>query len=151
MLLRGLLFAAAIASVMCLVVSCARERPAEPKDTSATESLAGTWLLTSRLTDEGEKPAENRLVKLALDKNGTFRFLFQGDKTQPWIAPGEGAFSYTPPTLTFYWDNGSRVSFLVVEKSDERMRLHRGFNLVPMRGADPDEVYMKTPATDGTS
>jgi hypothetical protein len=38
-----------------------------------------------------------------------------------------------------------------VEKSDDRMRIHHGRILVPVRGGDPDEVYVRTPEKEPRS
>jgi outer membrane lipoprotein-sorting protein len=133
-------------AVPFFTAACGKEKPEVRADSAALESIAGDWTLAARVTGNGETPAQDRFVKLSLKRDGTFRFLFQGDKTQPWITAGEGAFSFTPPTLSFYWDNGAQVRLLVVEKSENRMRLHHGRNLVPVKGADPDEVYVRAPS-----
>ncbi|MFH1115272.1 MAG: hypothetical protein V1792_15285 [Pseudomonadota bacterium] len=139
----------------CLVVpfvigACSTETP-KVKDKSEPERLAGTWILNSRIADGKEVPASERVIKLFLRTDGTFSVDFRGEARQPWIRAGQGGFSYDPPMLRFFWDNGASVTFLVTETESDRMKLHRGWNLVPLKEQEPEEVFVRHRVEKGPS
>lgn len=105
--------------------------------------LAGTWVLKARVTDGKESPATERFIKLYLQADGTFSADFKGESQQPWIRAGQGGFSYNPPVLSLFWDNGASVAFLVTETDGDRIMLHRGRNLAPLKQQEPDEVFVR--------
>jgi hypothetical protein len=125
-----------------LMASCSRESSTVKPD-DKIRLLVGTWILKSRIVEGSEVPAQERLMKITLNEDGTFRYLYRGDQSQPWILAGQGAFSFNPPDLRFYWDDGPMENLLVVEREPDRIRVHHGFNLVPLKNEDPDEVFAR--------
>ncbi len=130
------------------LLSCGQEKPTKGAD-NRTGDLAGTWVLESRIQDEQAAPAGERLRKLVLKQDGTFACLYKGEPDQQWIDAGSGAFSFFPPLLRLYWNNGIMTSLLVVEKAPDRMRLHHGTNLVPLKEQEPDEVFVRRKQESG--
>ncbi|MBM4326193.1 MAG: hypothetical protein FJ118_03425 [Deltaproteobacteria bacterium] len=103
--------------------------------------LSGTWNLTFRKTLDREEPATSRLLKLTLRDDSTFQALYRGDLTQEWIVAGQGAFSCSASLLRLFWDSGQQTTLLVRERSPDRLVLRHGYNLVPLREQEPDEVF----------
>lgn len=131
-------------TVCCLVIlGCGERAPDLARSNADTQTLAGTWLLEARITEEGEAPATDREMRLALSSQGTFQAYYRGDATQQWIRAGDGGYSYSHPVLTLYWDNGATVTLLVSQLGPDRIRLHHGLNLVPLKDQDPDEIFVR--------
>ncbi|MEW6137537.1 MAG: hypothetical protein AB1733_04820 [Thermodesulfobacteriota bacterium] len=131
-------------AICCLVMlGCGDRAPDLSKPNADTQALAGTWLLEARITEDGEAPATDRVMRLALSPRGTFQAYYRGDTTQQWVRAGEGGYSYSQPVLTLYWDNGATVTLLVSQLGPDRIRVHHGLNLVPLKDQDPDEIFVR--------
>jgi hypothetical protein len=127
----------------CLVISSCGPDADVGRPPAKPDELAGAWILESRLSDGLTVPARERQMKLVLTDEGTFKASFRWDDSQEWTTAGEGAFAYIPPHLEFHWDSGPTTVFLVVEKSPDRLRLHQGRSLAPMRDDEPDQIFVK--------
>ena len=142
-----ILLAAATLAAALLLTSCARDTQLrDPQDQAGL--LSGTWILGSRIEDGKEVPVKERFMKLVLHDDGTYRAEYRGDATQQWIVAGQGAFSFVPPVVRFFWDSGDVTTFLVVERDPNRLHLHHGATLAPLKEQEPDEVYQRE--TSGT-
>ncbi len=129
--------------VIALLVGCFKESPTIPSNEQA-KLLEGTWAIKSRVTAEGvEQLAPDRQMKLTLTGTGLFKAQYRGDSGQQWIALGQGAFSYDPPWVTFYWDSGRITAITVLDKGSDTMKIRHGRNLAPVEGGEPDEIYAK--------
>ncbi|MDQ7781258.1 MAG: hypothetical protein RDU20_00170 [Desulfomonilaceae bacterium] len=137
---RPLIQAVALALLLC--GGCSTESPR--LDVRGDNGrVAGTWMLEARVVDGNVSPANERFIKLRLSPDGTFSADFRGEPQQPWIRAGQGAFLYDPPLLSLFWDGGASVTFLVTESEPDRMKLHRGRNLVPLKEQEPDEIFVR--------
>ena len=135
-----------------LLISCqAGDRSSKSHSSAEANALAGTWTLTSRIDGKGESQATQRQMKLILEPNSTFQARFRGLPDQDWIDAGQGGFTYKKPFLKFYWESGASVTFLMVEKDEDRMVLHQGRNLVPLKDQEPDEVFVREGAKKDAS
>ena len=141
-ILRNLI--AALLSLMTLSVIACSSGTSDTQRPNQDRLLAGTWTLDARMVDGKERPAVRRQMRLSLDADGTFGSEYRGDETQRWVSAGQGAFSYDPPYLTFYWNSGQVRTVLVVERESGRLRVHHGRNMVPLNNQDPDELYVLT-------
>lgn len=136
------LFCAAL--LAALLISCtAGDHKARTDDNAQASALAGTWVLTSRIDEKGESAATQRQLKLILHPDSTFQARFRGLPDQEWIGAGKGAFLYEKPLLKFFWESGATVTLLVVDQDQNRMVVHHGQNLVPMKDQEPDEVFVR--------
>lgn len=120
-----------------------------PKQDPNYAKLVGIWVLTSRVINDSEQPAEQRILKLIFTDKGMFTAEYRGDKQQKWIRPGRGVFTYSPPLLTLYWDSGSVTTLSVQFASADRMVLHHGRNLAPLKDQEPDEIYQRQAMAKG--
>jgi len=136
---------ATLAVISLLLVSCGKESP-QVTNPDEAKLLAGTWVLTARIVEGKEAPATGRQMRLVLKQDGTFRADFRGEANQKWTRAGQGAFSYIGPDLTFFWDSCQTGSLLVGDRDADRFRVHHGRNLVPMKEADPDEIFVREEA-----
>ena len=127
---------------LCFLLSCGSEPPLRSQRDKAP-ILAGTWLLQSRIVDGKETPATDRQMKIVVGKDGTFLFRYRGNEKQPWVIAGEGGVSFIPPNLEFFWDTGQTQTLLVLDKQPDRMRLHHGRNLAPLKDQQPDEIFVR--------
>lgn len=125
-----------------LFAACTSES-AKVEQRGENDRLAGTWILKARSAEGKETPATERLIELYLKADGTFSAAFKGEPHQSWIVAGQGGFSYDPPVLSLYWDNGASVTFLVTESQNDQMRLHRGRNLAPLKEQEPEEIFVR--------
>lgn len=123
------------------IVSCGTPSTTEQK-TDESGRLAGTWTLTSRIKDGVSGPVTERFLRLVLKDNGTFHADYKGEESQRWIRAGQGGFSYSPPLLQFYWDNGQVVTLLVVEFEPGKLVVHHGRNMVPLKDQEPEEIFV---------
>jgi hypothetical protein len=133
---------------LTLLSSCSSEKT-KTETSNEVSRLAGPWVLSARVVDGQETPAAERSLKLVLNADGTFVGQFRGDEQQPWIKAGQGAFTYSPPLVQFYWDRGSVVTLLMLEEQPDRLVMHHGRNLVPLKDQEPIEVYVKGEAKKG--
>jgi hypothetical protein len=124
-----------------LLLSCGGPTTTEQKN-DESRRLAGTWTLKTRIKDGVGSPVTERFMRLVLKENGTFFADYKGEESQRWIRAGQGGFSYSPPMLQFYWDNGPVVTLIVVEAEQGRLLVHHGRNLVPLKNQEPDEVFV---------
>lgn len=145
------LFFLAVIVVAALVVSCTSGDHKAQTDSGEANALAGTWVLASRIDQNGEAAADERQMKLTLQPDSTFQARYRGLPEQDWILAGKGAFSYKKPLLSFFWESGATVTFLVVGQDQERMVLHHGRNLAPLKKQEPDEVFVREGAKKETS
>lgn len=134
-------------SLVCF--SACQEHGPQTKTKEAPPELLGTWVLTNRIIDGQETPAQERLIKLTFKKDGTFQASYKGELRQTWIAAGQGAFLYNPIMLSLYWDSGRVVPLLIGELTSERFRVHHGRNTVPLKDQEPDEIFQKSPQEKG--
>ena len=133
---------ATLAAISLLLISCGKD--SQPvKNPDEAKLLAGTWVLNARIVEGKEEPATGRQMRLILKQDSTFGADFRGEADQKWTRAGQGAFSYIAPDLTFFWDSGQAVSLLVVERDANHFRVHHGRNLVPLKEADPDEIFVR--------
>ncbi len=102
--------------------------------------------MQSRVVDGKETPATERQMKIVVGDQGTFLFQYRGDDKQKWINAGEGGVSYIPPSLKFFWDTGQTQTLLVVKEQSDRIRLHHGQNLAPLKDQEPDEIFVREKA-----
>lgn len=130
-------------TLCALLAGCGEQSPDVDKAGTNSQAIAGTWVLKARMAGENQEPATQRIIRLTLTGQGTFTAHYRGDPSQKWIRAGDGAFSYSPPLLTLFWDNGATVTLLVAEQGPDHMRVHHGRNLVPLRTQDPDEIFVK--------
>lgn|GEM_PF-958241 len=130
------------------LIGCQNEAIVPNNDPNAAK-LAGVWVLTARVTDDNEQPADQRLLKLILTDKGTFTAEYRGEKHQKWIRPGRGVFSFSPPLLTLYWDSGAVTTLSVRQLQSDRIILHHGRNLVPLKDQEPDEIYQRQTVAKG--
>jgi len=141
------LFAAAVLALA--LISCSKDASVESKHDDRTQAFAGTWTLQARIADGKEVPANDRFMKLVLNEDGTFRALYRGDRAQNWIVAGQGGYSYAPPALNLFWDSGQVVTLLVVETEPNRLRLHHGTTLAPLKDQEPDDVFVRDTSAKG--
>jgi hypothetical protein len=134
--------------LVVLSVSCDRQTGSVQKNENNSR-LAGTWIIQSRIIDEVQSPADERIVRFVFDTNGLFQSTYRGERTQEWIQAGDGAFSYDPPLLTLYWDSGATASLLVVESGPDRLVFHHGRNLAPLNNQEPDEAFSRQKTEKG--
>lgn len=125
-----------------VLVSCADQTPTVQTSDEALQ-LAGSWVLKARISNGKETPAKQRILQLVLKPDGTFTAYFRGDEHQDWIKAGQGGFSYAPPLLTFFWENGTAVRLLVTELQPDRIKIHHGRNLVPLKDQEPEEIFVR--------
>jgi hypothetical protein len=105
--------------------------------------------MKSRLVEDRADPVTQRLLRLHLKEDGTFRADYRGEESQEWIQPGGGGFSYEPPLLTLYWDSGQVITLLVRDAQPEQLVIHHGRNLAPLKDQEPDEVFIRQKETKG--
>jgi hypothetical protein len=105
--------------------------------------ISGTWLMTARMLDGSEVPVTERVMRLALNSDGTFYANYRGEMNQDWILAGQGAYSYEPPLLNLYWDSGRVINLLVDESQPEKLVLHHGRNAAPLKDQEPDEIFVR--------
>lgn len=130
--------------MLCALLAACGERHADLSEPSTEARLiAGTWVLQARVSGESETPASERIMRLVFTPHGTFRAHYRGDASQKWIRAGQGGFAYSPPNLTLFWENGATANLLVTERTPDRMKVHHGRNLVPLKDQDPDEIFVK--------
>lgn len=130
--------------MFCALLSACGERPSDLDEPSSDARLiAGTWVLQARMSGDAETPASDRIMRLVFTPHGTFRAHYRGDASQPWIRAGRGGFAYSSPTLTLFWENGATANLLIIEQTPDRMKVHHGRNLVPLKDQDPDEIFVK--------
>jgi hypothetical protein len=135
----------ALCALCLLLLSCGSQPPVRSERDKA-QTLAGTWLLQSRIVDGKETPATKRQMKIVVGKDGTFLFRYRGNDKQQWIDAGEGGVSFIPPHLKFFWDTGQTQTLLVLDGQPDRMRLHHGRNLAPLKDQQPDEIFVREKA-----
>jgi hypothetical protein len=129
---------------LCAALVACSERPSGVDSLSADARLiVGTWVLQARVSGHTETPATQRIMRLILTPQATFTAYYRGDASQQWIRAGQGGFAYSSPTLTLYWENGATATLLVTEQTTDRMRVHHGRNLVPLKSQDPDEMFAR--------
>ena len=126
-----------------LLMGCAEQSPNLESASANSRMIAGSWVLKTRVSGGSAQPAQDRIMRLNLTPRGTFTAYYRGDATQKWIRAGEGGFSYVPPLMTLFWDNGAKVTLLVTEEGPDRIRVHHGRNLAPLKNQDPDEIFVK--------
>lgn len=131
---------------LCLVLVSCGSGPRLTNERDKARTLAGTWVLQSRVVDGKETPATERQMKIVVGDQGTFLFQYRGDDKQKWINAGEGGVSYIPPSLKFFWDTGQTQTLLVVKEQSDRIRLHHGQNLAPLKDQEPDEIFVREKA-----
>ncbi len=137
-----------LAATVFLAVACQKETPLPAHDPNAAK-LAGVWVLTARVADDHEQPADQRILKLTFTDQGAFQAEYRGDAHQKWIQPGKGVFSFSPPLLTLYWDSGAVTTLSVQQTAPDRIVLHHGRNLVPLKDQEPDEIYQRQSIAKG--
>ena len=137
---------AGLCALWVLLASCGSGPPLTNEHDKA-RTLVGTWVLQSRVVDGKETPATNRQMKIVVGDEGTFLFQYRGDRKQQWISAGEGGVSYIPPYLKFFWDTGQTQTLLVVKQQPDRIRLHHGENLAPLKDQEPDEIFVREKAS----
>jgi hypothetical protein len=117
------------------------------RSTSKTDNapaLAGTWVLKAKITSDGvESPVSQRFMKLTFDADGSFRASYRGDENQNWIRAGQGGFSYHPPHLNLYWESGPVLDLLLRQVESDRLVIHHGRSLIPLKDQEPDEIFVK--------
>lgn len=129
--------------IFLVMASCGGDIPGPDKKNEVSR-LSGTWTLKSRMTDGGgEAPAAERCMRLELHRDGTFNAKYRGTTSQPWIKAGQGAFSYAPPYLDLYWESGAKISLLVTELDQDRILVHHGRNLAPLKDQEPEELFTR--------
>lgn len=131
-----------------LVLSCQTSTSTEQKKDESGR-LAGTWTLQSRIKDGVSTPVNQRFMRLVLKDNATFHADYRGEESQRWIRAGQGGFSYNPPLLQFHWDNGQVVTLVVIEAEPQKLVVHHGRNLVPLKDQEPDEIFVSEPPEKG--
>jgi hypothetical protein len=129
--------------------SCGKNGSVDNKAPDRNQALSGTWTLHARLADGKEVPITERFMKITLTEDGTFRALYRGESTQKWIVAGQGGYSYTPPSLNLYWDSGQVLTLLVVESEPNRLRLHHGPALAPLKDQEPDDIFVRDTTSRG--
>jgi hypothetical protein len=82
-------------------------------------------------------------MRLVLNPDGTFVTNYRGDESQGWIRSGQGGFSYEPPYLNLFWENGASVTLLVTELEPDRILVHHGRNHVPLKDQEPQEIFVR--------
>jgi hypothetical protein len=135
--------ALSLAFLLGLFAAACSDNTPKVEKRAHNDQLAGTWELKARIAGSLESPAKERFIRLNLKPDGTFAADFRGEAHQHWIRAGEGGFSYEPPLLSFFWDSGAAVTFLVTELAADRMKLHRGRNLAPLKEQEPEEVFIR--------
>jgi len=133
--------------VAVILLSC-DSKPS--KQTGAdTQPILGTWTLKARITDGVEAPATERIMRLTLNPDGTFRALYRGDETQNWIKAGQGAFAFEPPYVTLHWESGAVTTIMVSQIEPDRLLVHHGRNLVPLKDQEPEEIFTRQKVEKG--
>jgi len=132
-----------LAAVCLSLASCGGKK--EAAETSQhTSRLAGTWVLESRMTEAGEEVAANeRFMKIVFDRDGTFAADYRGEEGQSWIRAGQGGFSFNPPYLDLYWDQGRITSLLVTDSEPDKVVFHHGRSMVPLKDQEPVETFVR--------
>jgi hypothetical protein len=82
-------------------------------------------------------------MKLTFNPDGSFLASYRGDGTQNWIRAGQGGFAYHPPYLSLHWETGPVLTLLVREADSERLLIHHGRNVIPLKDQEPDEIFVK--------
>lgn len=145
--IKFLSFLTCVLTAAIIAVSC-ESKPS--KQTGAdTQQILGTWTLKSRITDGLEAPATERLMRLTLNPDGTFRALYRGDETQNWIKAGQGAFAFEPPYVTLYWESGAVITIMVSQMEPDQLLVHHGRNLVPLKDQEPEEIFTRQKVEKG--
>jgi len=140
---KALLRAVSIACLGLLALSCSKQSAGTSVKNEHLARIAGTWTLQARMTDGVESPAKQRLMRLLLSSDGTFTTNYKGEESQGWIRAGMGGFSYEPPFLNLYWENGASVTLLVTELEADRILVHHGRNQVPLKDQEPEEIFVR--------
>jgi len=133
---------AILCAVFLAVLSCGPQAQRNEKSDQALR-LAGTWTLNARIADGVESSISERYMRLDLNPDATFRARYRGDQSQGWTKAGQGAFSYEPPYLYLYWESGAANTLLVSELDQNRLYVHHGRNLVPLKDQEPDEIFVR--------
>lgn len=123
-----------------LLIGCQSKSQA-PEGVNRADRLQGTWTLMARIVDGQELPASQRVMRLTFNDKGTFTAEYRSDNDQGWIRPGKGVFRYLPPILSLHWDSGAVTTLLVTEMNEDRILVHHGRNLVPLRDQEPEEIF----------
>jgi hypothetical protein len=126
-----------------LLIGCQNPTNIQDEKTHKPGKLLGTWTLAARIQDGQELPATQRVMRLTFSDKGTFTAEYRADSSQPWIRPGKGVFRYASPTLSLYWDSGAVSTLLVTEMDQERILVHHGRNLVPLKDQEPGEIFQR--------
>ena len=111
--------------------------------------LIGTWVLAARISEGSEKPADDRLVRIQFNQDGTFNIGYKGEPQQKWIEAGHGAYSYNPPMLSLHWDSGRIVPLLLSNVTAESFNAHHGRGFVPLKDQEPEEIFRKVTKEKG--
>jgi len=131
-----------LVSLALLAVSCGKQA-ATPEKKEQTARISGSWVLQARITEGAQSPANERIMRISLNPDGTFITNYKGDESQEWIRSGQGGFSYDPPHLNLYWENGASVTLLVTELEPDRILVHHGRNVVPLKDQEPAEIFVR--------
>lgn len=142
LLLRTFVITLTVFSISLMLFSC-QSNSSDNVSKNQGGRLVGTWLMTARIVDETETPAVERVMKLALNSDATFVAYYRGEPDQDWIVAGQGAFSYEPPMLNLYWETGRVINLLVDETQPDKLVLHHGRNIAPLKDQEPDEVFVR--------
>jgi hypothetical protein len=126
-----------------LLIGCSNQDTASKE--SGSSNLVGVWQLKARIIDEKEIPAEDRIMKIIFEPNNFFKAMYKGTKDQDWIKAGQGGYVYKAPYLSLHWENGRLLSLYIKELASNRMLIHHGKSLAPMKDQEPDEVFEKLP------
>jgi hypothetical protein len=136
--------------LLSLIVAGCDTKPASTQKPDNAAALSGTWILKSKISPDGvESPVSQRFMKLTFRADGSFQAAYRGEETQSWIRAGQGGFSYHPPHLSLYWESGPVLTLLVREFQPERLLIHHGRSMIPLKDQEPDEVFVKQKSEKG--
>jgi hypothetical protein len=136
--------------LLLLVAAGCDNKTASTQRTDNAPALSGTWILKSKIAPDGiESPVSQRFMKLTFHADGSFQAFYRGEEPQSWIRAGQGGFSYYPPHLNLYWESGPIHTLVVREFQPERLLIHHGRNMIPLKDQEPDEVFVKQKTEKG--
>jgi peptidoglycan hydrolase-like protein with peptidoglycan-binding domain len=137
-------------SLFSLLLTGCDSKTASSQRTKNDAALVGTWILKTDVSSGGsETPVSQRLMKLYFNPDGSFKASYRGNASQNWIRAGQGGFAYIPPYLNLYWESGTLTTLLLRQAGPKRLLIHHGYDLVPLKDQEPDEIFVRQNAEKG--
>jgi hypothetical protein len=110
------------------------------------EPVTGTWVLQGQVHNGDAQSDVHRHFRLELNPTGLFTAYARAETSSDWFPVGQGAFTYSAPHISFFWDSGKRSDLLILDKTPTRMTVHHGWMLLPLKDQADPEVFVQQKA-----